>query len=48
MNIKEFPAGILKQFRLALLENIDIRPYIKEGCSEEQLPDGHIVVNRIN
>lgn len=35
--LKDFPAWILKQFRLALLENIDIRPYIKEGYSEEQL-----------
>ena len=36
---KKFPAGVLRQLRLAACENIDISKYIKEGYQEEQLKE---------
>lgn len=34
-----YPAGILKQFRLALKEHVDLRTYIRAGYEEEQLEE---------
>lgn len=46
---KNFPAGVLRQLRIALGNHIDIRKYIREGYEEEQLKEIRIALeNRVN
>lgn len=46
---KHFNGGILKELRIATLENIDIKPYIWQGYDKEQLEQIRIALeNRID